>query len=173
MKLTITQVIDFINNYPSDFIEKCWEHDPLLAWHLREKLSHFFDIYTGPTASPIVRFLSDLSESNREVLSGYIAQQLDETPAKYAIRSTRDGVAVVWDDRSVAVRSSEPLEGSRTTEVRFMRPAEGISLNHTVGHMIAGGNSITAVGLTDEAVEALELAINHYKNRRRTLMPVN
>ena len=59
------KVINFMyfgNNYPHDFIEKCWNYDKRLADHLRDKFSDFYLRYTTYT---FFRWFMELDEGNK------------------------------------------------------------------------------------------------------------
>lgn len=167
MKITLTQFVNFINNYPHNFIEQAWADDGLLIKHFRHMYNRFAQdqVRRGTMAS----FLSELSENNRNKLAEWIDCRWPTenlVPDKYTVEiiveESMYGVSITWEDRAVTVGSGAYVEGIDTTEIRFTRPAEGISLNHTVGHAIQEGQSITAVGLSSEALEALQIALELY-----------
>lgn len=83
MKLTLTQLITFINNAPADFIEKAWSHDPLLAKHFKKKLSFFCDD-KGLTYNALCRFITELSVHNQDRLGAYIAANFPDNTIRRA-----------------------------------------------------------------------------------------
>jgi hypothetical protein len=61
-------------NADSDFIEKAWKDNPMLAAHLRIKLTNLMGIRYIVASGDLARFERELSENNREILYKYILE---------------------------------------------------------------------------------------------------
>lgn len=92
---------------------------------------------------------------------------------KVYIDYERKSVYVGWGKRAVILgRCEQPIENTEVI-LEFRRPAEGIKANDTIGHQFKNGQSITAAGLTADALIALRAALGLYCEHFGPITPPN
>ena len=73
MKNPVLNFVYFTSNYPHDFIEKAFAHDPRLAQHFQSKFSFAKNNVYKNSQLAMLKLIQEMSRDNQDILIQWIA----------------------------------------------------------------------------------------------------